>query len=63
MTLKQFRNYLKDQIKQVGGVRELSRRTGLSPSAISKVQNGEETPSNDFLAVFGFKRNITIVKK
>jgi transcriptional regulator with XRE-family HTH domain len=62
VTLKQFREYLQDQCDQVGGLRELARQKGLSPSSISKVLHGE-IPSDDFLDKFGFKRRITIVKK
>jgi transcriptional regulator with XRE-family HTH domain len=62
VTLKEFRIYLQEQIDAVGGVRELARQKGLSPSSISKVLHGE-IPSDDFLSKFGFKRRITIVRK
>ena len=63
VTLKQFQEYLKEQVDNAGGTRELARRTGLQASSISRVVNGEEIPSDYFLDVFGFKRRITIVKK
>ena len=63
MTLKQFREYLKERCAEAGGVRSLARETGIDPSSISRVLRGEELPSDHFLSVFGFKRRITIVKK
>jgi hypothetical protein len=63
MTIKEFRKYLDDQVKQTGGVRKLGRERGVDPSSIVRVLNGEEIPSDYFLSAFGFKRRITIVKK
>ena len=53
LTDDQFRERLRDACARAGGVRALSRETGLSPAYISQVATGKEPPAERIGRIIG----------